>query len=64
MLSSFGDGDDTTVAAGIERALDRLDRKVDVVNLSLGTFTANDELPRPPGTRGRVDRSSRLRYLK
>jgi subtilisin family serine protease len=48
VLSSFGDGDDWTVASGIQRTLDRLEassERPDVVVMSLGCYTADDEEP-------------------
>jgi hypothetical protein len=46
VLSSFGDGDDLTIGHGLERATKRLDpNDFDVVVMSLGTYTDDDEPP-------------------
>ena len=46
VLSSFGDGDDSSIGAGIERAVERLvPEDYDVVVMSLGAYTENDQPP-------------------
>jgi subtilisin family serine protease len=45
VLSSFGDGDDDTIAQGIQHASRALGRPFDVIVMSLGAYTGDD---RPP----------------
>jgi subtilisin family serine protease len=46
VISSFGDGDDWDISAGLAEALDR--DRVDVVNMSLGCYTDDDLPPLTP----------------
>jgi hypothetical protein len=45
VLSSFGDGDDDTIGQGIEHATKVLGRPFDVIVMSLGGYTADDQPP-------------------
>jgi subtilisin family serine protease len=58
VLSSFGDGDDVSVIAAIERAQREIEVPIDIVVMSFGAYSPDDAPPPMAYTIGRVLKDS------